>query len=71
MQKTLSLLLLVLSVSALAAKPAAVVFSQTALNTEELFSRIVLAPQWLKDTEVVTEKIPFAKWKRSSICFLS
>lgn len=65
MQKTLSLLLLVLSVSALAAKPAAVVFSQTALNTEELFSRIVLAPQWLKDTEVVTEKIPFAKWKHS------
>lgn len=65
MKKFLGFILLSLTFSVMAAKPAAVVFSQTALNTEELFSRIVLAPQWLKDTEIAVRKIPFAKWDHS------
>ena len=65
MKRILLSILTLLSVSTMAAKPAAVVFSKTALMTEELFSNIVLSPQWLKDTEIITDKIPFDKWKHT------
>ena len=46
-----------------APKPVAVVTSQTAPKLEELVNKIVLAPQWLADTEVEVRNYKWGDWK--------
>ena len=59
-----SALLLLVSIQA-APKPVAVVTSQTAVKLDELVCRIVLAPQWLADTEAEIQKYKWTEWKNA------